>query len=76
MTPISHDITKGLETRHICNELEFNSLLGACVEEDCGYHGTCKKYPSKKIRHTRLLPMRTPYIELESVLNIVVKNIF
>ena len=49
VTPIGYDITKGLETQHVCNELEFNSLLGACVERDCGYHGMCKKYPSKKI---------------------------
>ena len=49
MTPVGYDITKGLETQHVCNELEFNSLLGACVEKDCGYHGMCKKYPSKKI---------------------------
>ena len=47
-TPISLGITKGLENQHVCNGLQFNSQLGACVEDSCGYHGMCKKFPSKK----------------------------
>ena len=50
MTPISVGLTGGLESKHFCNQMPFNSLLAACAEDSCEYHGMCKKVPSTKDR--------------------------
>ena len=46
ISPISLGMTRDLETSHVCNKLQFNSVFSSCVESSCGYHGMCKKIPS------------------------------
>ena len=49
MTPTSVGVTRELETKHVCNKLQFNTLLTACAENTCELLGMCKKIPSMKI---------------------------